>query len=66
MSKLLAQNEGTLDRALRVVLGIGLLATGFFGPQTPLGYLGIIPLVAGLMGSRPLYSLARISTRPRS
>lgn len=65
MNKLLADNEGTLDRALRVLLGIGLLAIAFVGPKTPLGYLGLIPLATGLIGSCPLYSLAKVSTRRR-
>jgi hypothetical protein len=65
MSKLLANNEGTTDRVLRVVLGIGLLAAALVGPKTPLGYLGFIPLATGLIGSCPLYSLAKVSTRRR-
>ena len=63
MSKLLATNEHALDRTLRVLLGIGLLGLAFIGPRTPLGYLGVIPLATGLLGSCPLYSLLGISTR---
>jgi Protein of unknown function (DUF2892) len=63
MSKLLATNEHTIDRALRVVLGLGLLAIAVVGPKTPLGYLGVVPLATGLLGSCPLYSLLGISTR---
>jgi hypothetical protein len=63
MSKLLATNEHTIDRALRVVLGVGLLAVALVGPKTPLGYLGVVPLATGLLGSCPLYSLLEISTR---
>jgi hypothetical protein len=63
MSKLLATNENTIDRALRVVLGLGLLAIAVIGPKTPLGYLGVVPLATGLLGSCPLYSLLGISTR---
>jgi hypothetical protein len=65
MSKLLATNENTLDRALRVALGLGLLALAVVGPKTPLGYLGILPLATGLLGSCPAYSLLGISTRRR-
>lgn len=50
------QNEGTFDRVLRVVVGVVLLALAFVGPQTPWGYLGIIPLVTGLVGMCPLYA----------
>jgi hypothetical protein len=62
MYKLLARNEHTIDRALRVLLGLGLLAIAFVGPKTPLGYLGIVPLVTGLVGTCPLYSALGLST----
>ena len=63
MSKLFANNEHVIDRALRTALGLGLLAIAFVGPKTPLGYLGIVPLVTGLAGTCPLYSLLGLSTR---
>lgn len=65
MSKLLIHNESTVDRGLRVLLGLGLLAVALVGPKTPLGYLGIVPLATGLLGSCPLYSLVGVSTRRR-
>jgi hypothetical protein len=57
-------NEGMIDRALRIVAGIGVLSLAFVGPQTPWGYLGIVPLATGLIGWCPLYSLLRINTCP--
>lgn len=57
-------NEGTLDRALRVIAGIVLISLVFVGPQTPWGWLGIVPLATGLIGSCPLYSLLGINTCP--
>ena len=62
MSRLLARNEHFVDRALRVVLGLGLLSLTFLGPHTALGYLGLIPLATGLLGSCPVYSLLGFST----
>jgi hypothetical protein len=62
MSKLLATNEHAIDRVLRVVLGLALLTIAFFGPKTPLGYLGVVPLATGLLGSCPLYSILGLST----
>ena len=62
MSRLLAKNEHSIDRVLRVVLGLGLLSLTFVGPHTAPGYLGLIPLVTGLVGSCPLYSLLGLST----
>ncbi len=62
MSKLFALNEHAIDRGLRVALGLGLLALAFVGPKTPLGYLGLIPLVTGAAGTCPLYSVLGLST----
>lgn len=55
-------NEGTLDRTLRIVVGLGLLSIAFVGPETPFGYIGIVPLLTGLMGWCPLYTLLGINT----
>jgi hypothetical protein len=57
-------NEGTADRVIRVLAGLGLLSLAFVGPQTPWGYIGIVPLATGLLGSCPLYSILGISTCP--
>ncbi len=62
MSRLLAKNVHSVERAMRVVLGLGLLTLTFMGPHTALGYLGLIPLATGLVGSCPLYSLLGFST----
>ncbi len=55
-------NEHRIDRALRVLVGIALLALVFVGPQTPWGLLGLLPLVTGVIGSCPLYTMLRIRT----
>lgn len=60
----LKQNEGTIDRVLRVVLGLAILSLAFIGPRTPWAYLGIIPIVTGAMGVCPIYSLLGINTCP--
>ncbi len=64
MSKLLPTNEHPLERGARVLLGLGLLAIAFVGPKTPWGYLGVVPLATGLIGSCPLYTLFGFSTCP--
>jgi ABC-type uncharacterized transport system permease subunit len=55
------KNEGTIDRTARVLVGLGLLAYAVIGGAA-WGYLGIVPLVTGLVGICPLYSLLGIST----
>lgn len=64
MSRLLPTNEGTLDRAVRVVLGLVLLSLVFVGPQSLWGLVGLVPLVTGLVGSCPIYTLLGIRTCP--
>lgn len=59
---MLKVNEGTVDRVLRVALGLGVLSLAFIGPKTPLGYIGIVPLATGLIGWCPLYSLLGINS----
>lgn len=58
----MARNEGTLDRALRVIVGLLLISLVFVGPQTPWGWVGLVPLLTGLVGMCPLYSILGINT----
>ncbi len=57
------KNEGTLDRVIRVVLGLALLSLTFVGPATPWGLVGIVPLLTGTVGFCPLYRLFGLDTR---
>jgi hypothetical protein len=50
-------NVGSADRILRIILGLGLLSLAFIGPQTPWGWAGLIPLITGLVGTCPLYTV---------
>jgi len=56
------RNEHMVDRTVRVLLGIALLALYFTGPKTAWGLIGIIPFVTGVAGSCPLYTLFGIRT----
>ena len=62
MDKLFPQNEHMLERALRIVVGLALLSLAFLGPKTAWGYIGAVPLLTGLIGSCPLYTVFGIST----
>jgi hypothetical protein len=64
MANLLPTNEHPVERVLRVILGLGVLSLAFVGPKTPWGYLGIVPLATGLLGSCPLYTLIGLNTCP--
>lgn len=62
--KLLPTNEATIDRVLRVVLGLVLLSLTVVGPHSMWGLLGVVPLATGLLGSCPVYTLLGVSTCP--
>ena len=55
-------NEGKIDRMLRVIVGLILIALVFTGPQTPWGWVGVVPLLTGIFGYCPAYSLLGINT----
>jgi len=59
-------NVGQVDKAIRIVAGAALLVLTFVGPFSatlyPWGLLGIVPLVTGLIGWCPAYSLLGIRT----
>lgn len=55
-------NEGGFDRVLRVLVGLVLIALVFVGPQTPWGWVGVVPLLTGLVGFCPAYRLLGINT----
>ncbi len=60
-----ARNEHNVERVVRVILGLALLSLVFMGPKTYWGLIGIVPLVTGLLGTCPLYSIFGVSTCPR-
>jgi hypothetical protein len=53
------KNVGTLDRILRIVIGLLLLGSplAWYGPENinPWGFIGLIPFLTGITGSCPLY-----------
>jgi len=60
--KLMVRNEHPVERVLRILFGIALLSLVFVGPQSLWGLLGLVPLLTGLIGTCPLYSLLRFKT----
>ena len=60
----MTRNEGSLDRILRIVAGVALISLVFIGPQTPWGWIGVVPLLTGLIGWCPAYTLLGIRTCP--
>lgn len=63
-SRILPTNEHPVERVVRVLLGVGLLSLVFVGPKTMWGLIGIVPILTGLLGSCPLYTVLGFSTCP--
>lgn len=57
-------NEGTIDRALRIVAGLVLIALAATGTVGVWGWIGIVPIATGLIGWCPAYTLLGINTCP--
>jgi hypothetical protein len=57
-------NEGTLDRAVRIIIGLTLLSLTLVGPKSLYGLVGLVPLLTGVVGFCPLYRLVGLSTCP--
>lgn len=57
-------NVGTIDRVLRIVVGLVLLSLVFVGPKTYWGFVGLIPLFTAFAGYCPAYALLGIRTCP--
>lgn len=64
MATFFATNEGTIDRTLRIILGLALLALTVVGPKTLWGLVGLVPLITGLVGTCPIYSIFGLNTCP--
>lgn len=56
------KNIGMVERIIRILAGLGIISLAFVGPATPWAYLGIIPLLTGLVGWCPPYAFLGIST----
>jgi hypothetical protein len=57
-------NLGQLERTLRIVAGLVLVALVFVGPKTPWGWIGLILIGTGAIRFCPIYRLLGLSTCP--
>ncbi len=64
-------NVGSMERVLRMIAGIALIAfaLGYVFPATGwnwVGWIGVVPILTALFGWCPLYALLGVSTCARS
>jgi Protein of unknown function (DUF2892) len=57
-------NVGGIDRAIRIVIGLGILGAGYYF-KSWFGLIGLVPLLTAVVGFCPAYPLLGISTCPR-
>ncbi len=57
-------NVGTIDRTLRILAGLVLIALAATGTVGWWGWLGIVPLLTGIFQTCPAYSLLGVNTCP--
>jgi hypothetical protein len=63
-------NMSNIDRVLRVVIGIAMVVVGFAVLEGTagivVGIIGVIPLLTGLTGWCPLYTLFKTGTKKKA
>jgi hypothetical protein len=59
-------NVGGIDRIVRIVAGLVLIALAATGTIGPWGWIGVVPLATGLLRTCPAYSLLGFNTCPGS
>ena len=56
------KNIGTIDKVVRILVGLALISLVFVGPQTPWGWIGVPVILIALVGWCPLYKLVGFSS----
>jgi len=66
----MSTNIGSLDRIVRIVAGLALLAwaLGFLPgvAASPWGWIGVVPLLTAIAGNCPLYTMLGVNTCKRA
>jgi hypothetical protein len=55
-------NIGSTERIIRIIGGAAIVSLAFVGPESPWAFLGVVPLLTGLLGWCPPYAMLGFST----
>lgn len=55
-------NAGKTDRIIRAIVGIVIIAYGFYAGNYIIAGIGFIPLITGILGFCPFYSIFKLDT----
>ncbi len=58
------ENIGSVDRIIRIILGVGFVALGFYF-QSWWGVIGVVPIITALVNFCPAYHLIGVSTKSK-
>ena len=58
-------NVGTVDRALRIIVGLSLIGLTLNGNIGVWGWIGVVPVLTGIFRFCPAYPILGISTCKR-
>jgi uncharacterized membrane protein YfcA len=58
----MTKNVGSIDRGIRIALGLALIAAAATGTVGLWGYIGVVPLLTGFMGWCPPYAMLGFNT----
>lgn len=56
-------NIGTIDKVVRLVLGLALISLVFIGPKTPWGWVGVILVATAAINFCPIYRMIGFSSK---
>ena len=56
------KNVGGIDKTIRIILGLVLIALVFVGPKTAWGWIGLLLLLTGIFNFCPVYPIFKFST----
>ncbi|MCP5270101.1 MAG: DUF2892 domain-containing protein [Burkholderiaceae bacterium] len=57
-------NVGGIDRVLRIIVGLALIGLTLAGTIGVWGWIGVVPVLTGLLSTCPLYTVLGFSTCP--
>lgn len=63
--KIMTKNLGKIDRIIRIIIGLIILALGFMNDSL-YGLIGLVPLLTAILGWCPLYCPFKIKTCSKS
>ncbi|MBW7889039.1 MAG: DUF2892 domain-containing protein [Bacteroidetes bacterium] len=59
------KNIGSVEKPIRILLGLLITSLAFWGPETPWAYLGLILVVTGFINYCPVWHAVGVNTNKK-